>query len=352
MASRFEGNDNRWQADLTFKPSLFLYKNIGTATQPRFQLVDDDWLNFSQFGTQSYAFVPTFGDLDDDGDLDLLVGERFGTIFYAENIADAGNLFGFSDIQTKWKDINVGQFATPCIADLNKDGKADLLIGERSGNINFFPNQGSTTNPEFHPNPNEAPNNNFLGEITTAIPGGVIGSSAPILLTFENKTYIVPGNEAGQVQFYTVNHNDLSATFDLTFSQWGEINMGKNASPAIADLNGDQILDLAVGNSRGGIGLFITNLFTDGLLPTDNITEKSGIQIFPNPTTERLTIQFTQVNSTNKAYKIYNSTGQVVLSGALKNRQSIIGLGFLTEGVYFIKFMVDEHQMVERFIKQ
>jgi len=138
------GNDNQWQADLTFKPSLFLYENIGTATAPRFQLVDDDWLNFSRFGSQSYAFSPSFGDLDGDGDMDLLVGERFGTLFYAENTADTGNPFSFGDIQANWKDISVGQFATPCIGDLNNDNKADLIIGERSGNINFFPNQGST----------------------------------------------------------------------------------------------------------------------------------------------------------------------------------------------------------------
>jgi len=346
------GNDNMWQADLTFKPSLFLYKNIGSATAPRFQLVDDDWLNFSRFGDESYAFSPCFGDMDGDDDLDLLVGERFGTLFYTENTANADNPFSFGEIQANWKDISVGQFATPCIADLNNDNKADLIIGERSGNINFLPNQGSSTNPDFHNEPNEAPNNNFLGQITTAIPGGVIGSSAPIVLTFENKTYIIAGNEAGQVQFYTVNQSDLSAAFELTFSQWGEINMGRNASLALADLNADQLLDLAVGNSRGGIGLFTTNLNTDGVLPTDDIAEKPGIQIFPNPTAQRLTIQFKQVQSNNITYTIFNSNGQLVLSGALKDTQVTIAIGFLAEGVYFIEITVDGKQLARRFIKK
>jgi len=185
-----------------------------------------------------------------------------------------------------------------------------------------------------------------------AAPGGVIGSSAPIVQTFENKTYIITGNEAGQVQFYTVKQNDLSAAFELTFPKWGEISMGRNTSPAVADLNGDQQLDLAVGNSRGGIGLFTTNLFADGLLPTIDIDKTLGIQIFPNPTAQSLTIQFKQLYSANKTYKIFHSTGQVVLSGALKNTQGTIALDFLFEGIYFIEIRIDEYHLVKRFVKK
>lgn len=348
------GNHNRWQADLTFKPSLFLYENTGTATAPRFKLVEDDWLNFSRFGNESYAFTPTFGDLDNDGDMDLLVGERFGTLFYTENIAGAGEPFRFGTTQANWQNIKVGQFATPCISDLNKDKKADLLVGERSGNINFFPNQGSSTNPAFHTNPNESPNNDFLGNITTTLTGEVIGSSAPIVLNFENTTYLIAGNEAGQVQLYTVNQNDLSAAFDLNFLKWGNINLGRNASPAIDDLNGDQLLDLAVGNSRGGIGLFTTNLYTNGLLPTAEIADKPNVQLFPNPTAEGLTIQLpsTHFHQTQTTYSIFNSNGQAVISGALQDTQATIELHFLVVGVYFMEIQVKEHRVIRRFVKQ
>jgi len=149
-----------------------------------------------------------------------------------------------------------------------------------------------------------------------------------------------------------VNQSDLSAAFDLTFSQWGTISMGRNASPTLADLNGDQQLDLAVGNSRGGIGLFTTNLNTDRLLPTDDIDKKTSVHIFPNPAAQHLTIQFKQVHSANKTYEIYNPTGQVVLSGSLKNTQATITLNFLSEGIYFIKITVDKNHLTKRFIKK
>lgn len=70
---------------------LFLYKNVGTLDKPEFELVDDDYLGLRKFSNAaqggSYFFTPTFGDVDNDGDLDVIVGEIFGKLFYGENVA-------------------------------------------------------------------------------------------------------------------------------------------------------------------------------------------------------------------------------------------------------------------------
>ncbi|MDC0257837.1 FG-GAP-like repeat-containing protein, partial [Crocinitomicaceae bacterium] len=69
------------------KESLIaVYYNVGTATEPAFQFVDMDAFNLGQqnFGLRS---VPTFGDIDDDGDKDLLLGLEDGTLVFYENLA-------------------------------------------------------------------------------------------------------------------------------------------------------------------------------------------------------------------------------------------------------------------------
>ena len=50
--------------------------------------------------------------------------------------------------------FNVSLFSAPSFADLDGDGDFDAFIGEASGNINYFENTGSSSNPAFIPGTN------------------------------------------------------------------------------------------------------------------------------------------------------------------------------------------------------
>jgi len=45
--------------------------------------------------------------------------------------------------------INVGRYSTPTFADLDADGDLDALIGEQDGNLYYYKNTGSSTNPLY-----------------------------------------------------------------------------------------------------------------------------------------------------------------------------------------------------------
>ncbi|MBL0100351.1 MAG: hypothetical protein IPP49_10140 [Saprospiraceae bacterium] len=52
---------------------MIFLRNTGSTTSPSYSVEDKDYLRFSQFNEFTGRFAPTFGDLDDDGDDDLLV---------------------------------------------------------------------------------------------------------------------------------------------------------------------------------------------------------------------------------------------------------------------------------------
>ncbi|MFQ5334980.1 MAG: FG-GAP repeat domain-containing protein, partial [Flavobacteriales bacterium] len=70
------GNFGYYQNTHPYVSGLALYKNTGSRDLPSFELVDRDYLGLSALQTE--AIYPTFGDLDADGDEDLIIGEVGG----------------------------------------------------------------------------------------------------------------------------------------------------------------------------------------------------------------------------------------------------------------------------------
>ena len=73
-----------------YSSSIKSYLNIGTASNPIFSKTSDDFQNISSTLNQ-LNLAPTFGDLDADGDLDVIVGDFDGNLHYFENTSTNPN---------------------------------------------------------------------------------------------------------------------------------------------------------------------------------------------------------------------------------------------------------------------
>jgi PKD repeat protein len=75
---------------------------------------------------------------------------------------------------------------------------------------------------------------------------------------------------------------------------------------------------------------------TSGMVGIENIQKKQGITIYPNPSSDIITIE-AEINNLNSNYIILNSIGQQVLSGELIDKKNTIEIRNLPEGFYLIR---------------
>jgi hypothetical protein len=350
------GNHARFLTGNRKETSLYLLRNIGNATNPMFRLDNSDWLNMKQFSNEDVTnFAPTFGDLDNDGDLDLLIGEETGTLFYLQNTAAAGQPMQFATPIANYKNI-VTNSAKPQIIDLDGDGKRDIVVGTLRGRLHFFKNIGTPNAPNFLPDPtNEQIGGVYTLEDTTF--SSFSGSCAPFFLQLpNNKTFLITGSESGALMVYDSIAGNRLGNWRLRTSNYRNTREGLRTSPTLADLNGDGKLELVVGNLRGGLSFFSSDFNVDGRIGTTDLkaSERFDMKLFPNPTENLLQISVSNLqNATPPVYRVINALGQVVLEEKGNATQHELNVSQLSAGFYVLE-CVQQNQIVarEKFVKK
>ncbi|MFN7739121.1 MAG: beta strand repeat-containing protein, partial [Cyanobacteriota bacterium] len=245
------------------------------ASQPFSTLVSPAYAAASSnpFGISNVtnAVSPALADIDNDGDLDLLLGMTNGNTLVFRNTAASGstatayaaastNPFGISD---------VGRSARVVLADIDRDGDFDLVIGNRDGDTLVFRNTAAagaaapayaaaSTNPFGISDAGSNASPTFADLDGDGDLDLVIGNYDGNTLMFRNNA--APGAAAPAYESAVTNPFNIST-------------VGNYASPVFADLDSDSDLDLLIGNGAGATLVFSNTAVTrpPTLAITDNM---------------------------------------------------------------------------------
>jgi hypothetical protein len=213
---------------------------------------------------------------DADDRKDLLVGMAGGNVKLFLNTGsdtnpafDAGTLLQVGQPGSKVP-IAVGGRATPSVVDWNNDGRKDLVVGALDGRIHVYINEGTDSVPDFHTDQLvQAAGIALVVSATRSSP--VIAD-----LDGDGKKDILTGNTNGQLCFYTNTGTDAAPAFTdyVSIAADGvpiDLPGTPRSRPFVCDWTGDGLPDVLIGSGDGLVRLYqgrpwLGDLNCDGLV--------------------------------------------------------------------------------------
>ena len=328
--------------DLTGK--IAYLKNTGTTGYPAFTFIERDFAGASSLGMK--GLVPAFGDLDGDGDPDMLLGCESGQVIFYLNTANSGEPMNLELNQLNYQGIDVGAFSTPQLFDLDRDDLPDLIIGEKEGNLNYYHNTGTLQKPAF------TWVTDSLGKVNVTDNSiSLDGYSVPFFYRDAlDRTHLLVGSEKGDVFYYTGIDDNPGGEFIRSDTLAGVLGIqefkadrGYRSALALFDLDDDGYPELIAGNFSGGVEYFSRNNYSPvSRIDISYLTDSFALKVFPIPAHELINI------SCSNCFKIqladiflYDHQGRLIFqySGSFSENFAINTESFPT-GIYILRMIL------------
>ncbi|TAK37227.1 MAG: T9SS type A sorting domain-containing protein [Saprospiraceae bacterium] len=343
------------------------------------------WEKHSILNTSNYIgwMQGSYGDLDGDGDLDIVVPEYFGNmgrLYWLENIDNSGEYVQHP--------LKTGDHNYSSVADLDGDGDLDIV----SALTDVFWLENHLPDTIWTQHQVEAPGSSYhiIGvcsdlngdNLPEIISNPLSGSNDKVVYYTNPDWQAVNVNIAPGVLLGEIGDIDGDGDIDVTYGGTGftgipqalgwaenqnngsnwvlhDITPAKNSqmfASGLADFDGDGDLDMAsldfdVNTTAGSVFIAYNPMFTTGT--SSQLNQAFSLSISPNPAAAAVTL-LVQANSEEVfQIEIFDLNGRLVKALEMRGgTAAAVDLADMSAGSYFVKVFNEKILTIWKLIKQ
>ena len=213
--------------------------------------------------------TPFFENLDNDEDLELIVGDGNGKLnYYQKN--NLGFYVKVSNDENPFRNVLVFSYAVPFLSDLDNDSNLELIVGTGDGELVVY-NKDMTNTYVLQSNGHPFSRINRR-------------RAAPFLTNLDDDSdlELILGETNGILSYYDKNSEGNYINKNQYYSPMNKIDLGGNTAPFLVNLDQDSDLELVVANNNGILNVVDKNSENIYVVQSREKSPFNSISILPN----------------------------------------------------------------------
>jgi hypothetical protein len=171
-------------------------------------------------------------------------------------------------------------------------------------------------------------------------------NGSPFLIKSAGKRLLLLGTDDAGIKTYDHIEDNIYKDFSLLYDYTGNILPGRKITISLADIDGDEYYEMAVGNERGGIKFYNTIFKTDTTSNIKTEFNKENTIIFPNPATNSLFVSCSLENVVIELINIHGTIVQPMENNTYNN------VSMIPSGIYCIKIQTGQQFIYKKIVIQ